>query len=57
MRKAGIDIDSYEMQKTTQPAGTSYQVSMEIKVKREEYQTRIMQFMEKMNGVSIQNIE
>lgn len=25
MRKAGIDIDSYEMQKTTQPAGTSYQ--------------------------------
>lgn len=57
MRKAGIDIDSYEMQKATQPAGTSYQVSMEIKVKREEYQTRIMQFMEKMNGVSIQNIE
>lgn len=57
MRKAGIDIDSYEMQKTTQPAGTSYQVSMEIKVKREEYQTRIMQFMAKMNGVSIQNIE
>lgn len=57
MRKAGIDIDSYEMQKTTQPTGTSYQVSMEIKVKREEYQTRIMQFMEKMNGVSIQNIE
>lgn len=57
MRKAEIDIDSYEMQKTTQPAGTSYQVSMEIKVKREEYQTRIMQFMEKMNGVSIQNIE
>lgn len=57
MRKAGIDIDSYEMQKTTQPAGTSYQVSMEIKVKRDEYQTRIMQFMEKMNGVSIQNIE
>lgn len=30
---------------------------MEIKVKREQYQTRIMQFMEKMDGVSIQNIE
>ena len=57
MRDAGIDIDSYEMQKKTDPKGIAYQVSMEIKVKREQYQTRIMQFMEKMDGVSIQNIE
>ena len=57
MRDAGIDIDSYEMQKNTNPKGIAYQVSMEIKVKREQYQTRIMQFMEKMDGVSIQNIE
>ena len=57
MRDAGIDIDSYEMQKSTNPKGIVYQVSMEIKVKRDQYQTRIMQFMEKMDGVSIQNIE
>ena len=57
MRDAGIDIDSYEMQKNTNPKGIAYQVSMEIKVKRDQYQTRIMQFMEKMDGVSIQNIE
>lgn len=57
MHEAGIDISSYEMQKKSTPSGNNYIVSMEIKVKREEYQMRIMQFMEQIDGVSVQNIE
>lgn len=52
-----IEIDSYSMNEKATPEGTVYNVSMEMKVKRDQYQERLLGFMGEFQGISIENIE
>jgi putative Mg2+ transporter-C (MgtC) family protein len=57
MNKEGTDIESYEMKEQESPSGTIYSVSMEVKIKRNHYQTRLIEFMDEFDGVTIDSIE
>ena len=46
-------MDSYEMKKQD----GLYTVSMELKVKRNNYRNQIIEFMDKFDGVDIESIE
>ncbi len=57
MRSEGMDVENYSMTKETTEDSHRYQVSMELKTKREKYQDHIMDLLEKMDGVSVESIE
>lgn len=57
MRSEGLVFDNYSMTKETTTDSHRYQVSMELKTKRDKYQERIMDLLEKMDGVSVESIE
>lgn len=52
-----VDIDAYEMKQQTSPSGNVFMVTMEMKIKRAQYQTRIFEFIQEFDGVSIESIE
>lgn len=52
-----VDIDSYEMKQQATPAGNVFLVTMELKIKRARYQSKLLEFMQEFNGVSIERIE
>lgn len=52
-----VDIDAYEMKQQTSPSGNVFMVTMELKIKRAQYQTRIFEFIQEFDGVSIESIE
>lgn len=53
LRHDNVSMDSYEMKKQ----GRLYTVSMELKVKRNNYRNQIIEFMDKFDGVDIESIE
>ena len=53
LRKDCVTMDSYEMKRQ----GELFVVSMELKVKRNNYRNRIIEFMDKFDGVDIESIE
>lgn len=53
LREDCVTMDSYEMKRH----GELFVVSMELKVKRNNYRNRIIQFMDKFDGVDIESIE
>ena len=53
LRKDNVSMDSYEMKKQN----GLYTVSMELKVKRNNYRNQIIEFMDKFDGVDIESIE
>lgn len=53
LRKDNVSMDSYEMKKQN----SLYTVSMELKVKRNNYRNQIIEFMDKFDGVDIESIE
>lgn len=53
LRKDNVSMDSYEMKKQD----GLYTVSMELKVKRNNYRNQIIEFMDKFDGVDIESIE
>lgn len=52
-----VDIDAYEMKQQNSPSGNVFMVTMELKIKRAQYQTRIFEFIQEFDGVSIESIE
>ncbi len=57
LRTDNIEIDSYEMKEHQVSATTTYVASMELRVKRKRYQSRIIDFMDEFEGVDIESIE
>lgn len=57
LREDEIDIDSYEMHELHTPNGIAYQVTLELKVRRDKYQSRILGMMNEFDNVTIQSIE
>ncbi len=53
LREDCVTMDSYEMKRQ----GELFVVSMELKVKRNNYRNRIIEFMDKFDGVDIESIE
>ncbi len=53
LRHDNVSMDSYEMKKQD----GLYTVSMELKVKRNNYRNQIIEFMDKFDGVNIESIE
>ena len=52
-----MELDSYSMKETHIASGIAYHASMDIKVKRDKYELRIIDLMDQFDGVSIENIE
>ena len=53
LREDCVTMDSYEMKRH----GELFVVSIELKVKRNNYRNRIIEFMDKFDGVDIESIE
>ncbi len=45
------------MKETHIASGVVYRVNMDIKIKRDKYEMRIIDLMDQFDGVSIENIE
>ncbi|MCH3980872.1 MAG: MgtC/SapB family protein [Prevotella sp.] len=57
MKEEDADLDTYEMKELKTSSGSVYEVSMEVKVRRNKYQSKILQLMEEFEGVTIETIE
>ena len=57
LRNDGMELDSYSMKETHIASGVVYRVNMDVKIKRDKYEMRIIDLMDKFDGVSIENIE
>ena len=57
LRKEGSDIDSYDMKEQCSPTGCVYLVNMEMRVKRNQYEDRILDIISRLDGVTIEHIE
>ena len=57
LRKEGSDIASYDMKEQCSPTGCVYLVNMEMRVKRNQYEDRILDIISRLDGVTIEHIE
>ncbi|WP_273178274.1 MgtC/SapB family protein [Hoylesella pleuritidis] len=57
LRKEGSDIDSYDMKEQCSPTGCVYLVNMKMRVKRNQYEDRILDIISRLDGVTIEHIE
>ncbi|MBR6981341.1 MAG: MgtC/SapB family protein [Prevotella sp.] len=57
LRKNGMRIDTYNMSETSSGDKLSYLVKMDVIVKRDKYEERVMGLMEELNGVRVESIE
>ncbi len=58
MREDGFSIDSYNMREVVDAGGqVSYSVTVEVNVKRNKYESRVMSIMEELDGVRVESIE
>ena len=56
-RHDGMGIDSYNMREEDNTDNPHYTVSIEVKVRRDKYESRILGIMEELDGVRIESIE
>ncbi len=56
-RHDGMGIDSYNMREEDNTDHPHYTVSIEVKVRRDKYESRILGIMEELDGVKIESIE
>lgn len=57
LRSDGMSIDSYNMRETKSEGKVSYTVTLDVIVKRNKYESRVMGIMEELNGVRVESIE
>ena len=55
--KREIDIIRYAMQAHDGGGSTYYQVTMEIRIKRNQFPRKVLEFMEKFDGINVESIE
>ena len=53
----GVDFDNYGMKQIVVDGERQYEVTLEMKLRRRNYRTRILDFVKEFNGVSIELIE
>lgn len=53
----GVDFDNYGMKQIVVDGERQYEVTLEMKLSRRNYRTRILDFVKEFNGVSIELIE
>lgn len=56
-RLDGVDFDNYGMKQIVVDGERQYEVTLEMKLRRRNYRTRILDFVKEFNGVSIELIE
>ncbi|MGP1592050.1 MAG: MgtC/SapB family protein [Prevotella multiformis] len=57
LREKEVIIDSYEMQRKDTSSGHYYVVTMEMKLKRNRYQSHLLNFMMEFKDVTVESIE
>ena len=57
LRNDGLRIDSYNMRETAIDGKSSYTVTMDVIMKRDKYDARVMSMMEELDGVRVESIE
>ena len=57
MRLDGFTIDSYNMREQVGAESSTYTVTVEVNVKRNRYESRVLGIMEELDGVRIESIE
>lgn len=57
LRNDGLRIDSYNMREATIDGKSSYTVIMDVIMKRNKYDERVMSMMEELDGVRVESIE
>ena len=57
LKKDRVRIYNYSIKEQHSPEGNKYKVSMEIKVKRTQYESKMAEFLNEYDGVSIESIE
>ncbi len=57
MKEEGIEIYSYNMKDASVRTTNNFEVSMELKMKRFQYEVRMFDIMSSFDGVEIENIE
>jgi putative Mg2+ transporter-C (MgtC) family protein len=57
LRNDGMSIDSYNMRETKSEGKIAYTVTLDVIVKRNKYESRVMGIMEELNGVRVESIE
>lgn len=57
LRDVNVDIESYELKHNDCSSGTYFTATLELKVKRRQYEDRLMDFMSEFDGVSLDEIE
>lgn len=57
LRNADVEIDSYNMSQQTSDTSKMFTVTIELKIKRADYQRHVLKFMSEFSGVSVKSIE
>lgn len=57
LKDDGVDISAYNMKERPTPEGKIFIISMEAKVKRSDYDTKLLQFISELENVEIESIE
>lgn len=57
LKEEKVDIDNYNMKQCHTESGTVYVISMDMKVKRLNYEESILRFMKEFDGVEIESID
>lgn len=57
IRNDGIEIESYSMENRHDANGHQYVAEMELRVRRYVYESRLMELMQDIDGITIENIE
>lgn len=57
LRHDGMTIDSYNMHVQGDTTSPVYNVTVEVNVKRDKYESRVMGIMQELDGVKIESIE
>lgn len=57
LRRDGVKINYYNIKELQFAGGNSFTVSMEIKIRRNQYETKIIDFINEFEGINIESIE
>ena len=57
LRADGMKIDSYNMRDSSEGEKESYSVTLDLIVKRDKYESRVLSMMEEFDGVRVERIE
>ena len=57
LKQDGISISHYNIKEQRAADGSTLKVTMEVKIKRSQYEEKVTRFLNELDGVCIENIE